>query len=56
MRPGNTRMLSPKTTTPRTIPVTGSAAVMPGRDVCSGATLKALCMSHSPTRVIAISE
>ena len=56
MRPGNTRMLSPKTTTPRTIPVTGSAAVMPGRDVCSGATLKALCMSHSPTRVTAISE
>jgi len=41
---------------PRTIPATGSAAVMPGREVCSGAMLKALCMTHSPTRVTAISE
>jgi hypothetical protein len=39
---------------PRTIPVTGSAAVMSAREVYSAATLKALCMSHSPTRVIAI--
>jgi hypothetical protein len=27
MRPADTRMLSPKTTMPRTIPATGSAAV-----------------------------
>jgi len=56
MSPGDTRMLSPKTTMPRTILATGSAVVMPGRDVCGGATLKALCMSHSPTRVAAINE
>jgi len=56
MRPGDTRMLSPKTTMPRTIPATGSAAVMPRREVCGGAMLKALCRSHSPTRVTAISE
>jgi hypothetical protein len=56
MRPGDTRMLSLKTMMRRTIPATGSAAVMPGREVCSGAMLKALCMSHRPTGVTAISE
>ena len=56
MRPGNTRMLPPKTTMPRTIPAVGSAAVMPGREVCSGATLKASWMIHNPIRVTAISE
>ena len=56
MRPGDTRMLSPKTTMPRTIPATGSAAVMPRREVFGGAILKALYISHSRTRVTAISE
>ena len=56
MRTGDTRMLSPKTTMPRTILATGSAAGTPRREVCGGAMLKALCMSHSTTRVTAISE
>jgi hypothetical protein len=41
---------------PRTIPATDSAAVMARWEVCGGAMLKALCRSHNPTRVTAISE
>jgi hypothetical protein len=35
---------------------TGSVAAMPGRDVCSGAALKALSISHNPTRLTPIRE
>jgi len=50
MRPGDTRMLSPKTTMPRTNAATGSAAVMPGRKVCGGATLKGALHEPQPDR------
>jgi hypothetical protein len=42
------RMLSPKTTMPRTIPATGSAEVMPRREVCSGAMLKGALHEPQP--------
>ena len=41
-------MLSPKTTMPRTIPATGSAAVMPRREVCGGAMLKGALHETQP--------
>ena len=54
--PTETSTLSRRTTTPSTIPEIGSAAVMPGRDLCRGAALNALSMSHSAIRLTAISE
>lgn len=47
--PGDTCTRSPNTTMPSTIPATGSAAVIAGNEACSGAALKALCISHRPT-------
>ena len=41
-------MLAPKTTMPRTIPATGSAAVMPRREVCGGAMLKGALHKPQP--------
>jgi hypothetical protein len=49
--PGERWMTSPKTTIPRSIPATGSAAVMAGSDACSGAALKALSISQKPARL-----
>ena len=50
---GETCTTSPKTTTPSTMPAAGSAAVTAGSEACSGAALKAFCISQSPTRLVA---
>ena len=52
--PGDTRTTSPKTTTPSNIPATGSAAVRPGREACTGPALNALSISQRPIRLAAI--
>ena len=46
-------MTSPKTTTPSSIPETGSAAVIAGSDACSGAALNALSISQKPATLAA---
>jgi hypothetical protein len=46
--PGETWTRSPNTSTPSSMPTTGSPAEMAGNDTCSGPALNALCISQMP--------